>query len=85
MLIPMNITSQHVVSALNWIDKGGIPLDRRSRQWDLLYDGKRYPPKYVISVANRYANRHELSPDEFTIHQARPYLKRLGFKIVPKR
>ena len=56
MAIPRNITREHVLRALREIDerrRKGEP-DRESRKWFLLHNGKRYPPKHAISLANKY-------------------------------
>lgn len=50
----------------------------------MLLDGKSYPPKYVLSIANCYANGVELNPEEFRISKARRYLTEMGFTIVGK-
>ena len=80
--IPENINREHVLKALKEIDDKGIPKSRESKTWSLVYNGKYYPPKYVISLANKYANGFELSYDSFTTIEARNYLKRLGFTII---
>ena len=50
-----------------------------------MYDGKQYSPKYVIRVANRYANGRKLTPggeDSFeggrdlTVHQHKTSCKK---------
>jgi hypothetical protein len=65
-MIPKNIDEDHIFSAIREIDKKGIPKSRKSKRFQLLYNGKYYPPKYVISLANKYANRMELEPSEFS-------------------
>ncbi|MBR9859801.1 AAA domain-containing protein [bacterium] len=86
-MIPQNINKQHVLSALGEIDKEGVPKGRHSSTYDLLYNGKRYPPKAVISIANRYANGTELDSSEFQGGDGTPafnLLEGLGYKIVSK-
>ncbi|MCX8069543.1 MAG: hypothetical protein N2738_03470 [Thermodesulfovibrionales bacterium] len=47
------------------------------------YNGELYPSKYVISLANKYANAKELHPQEFSGGaETNNFLKYLGFKIV---
>ena len=49
----------------------------------LEHDGKYFPPKYVISLANKYANGKELDPSEFSGgRESNSFLERLGFDIV---
>ena len=82
MPIPSNIRREHVLKALEEIDEKGVPEVRKSRGWILLHGGKQYPPKYVISLANKYASGYELPSSEFDAREAREYLRKLGFKIV---
>jgi 5-methylcytosine-specific restriction protein B len=58
-MIPENITKEHILSAITEIDKKGVPKGRHSSTYDLVYNGNSYPPKLVISIANRYANGEE--------------------------
>lgn len=82
-MIPKNIDQNHILKVIRKIDKNGIPKSRKSRKFQLFYDGKYYPPKYVISLANRYANGIELEPSEFSGGQeTNSFLKKLGFEVV---
>ncbi len=56
MSIPNNIKKEHILKALLMIDKEGISNYGESDLYDVLYDGKRYPPKLVVSKANFFAN-----------------------------
>ena len=84
MTIPQNITSNHVMKAIAYIDRTGVPDERRSRQWFLIVNGRSYPPKYVVSIANRFANGVELDHDAFRISGARRHLAALGFVVVDR-
>jgi len=64
-MIPNNITKEAILKAIHQIDCEGIPKERNSRTYNIYYNGKLYPPKYVISVANRFCNGYELPPDSF--------------------
>lgn len=55
------ITQQHILSAIKEIDKEGIPANRQSSGYDLSHGGKFYPPKLVLSIANRFATGRELT------------------------
>jgi biotin operon repressor len=55
-MIPQNITKEHILKAIQEIDKNGVPEERLSTKYYLQYNGKNYPPKYTISLANKYAN-----------------------------
>ena len=64
-MIPRNITRGHVIKALEEIDASAIPLCRESAKFALVLNGKHYPPKYVLSLANRFANGKELDSSAF--------------------
>lgn len=81
-MIPKNINRNHILKAINEIEINGIPKSRQSKKYRLIFNGKQYPPKYVISLANRHANGSKLEPAEFSGgHQANSFLERLGFRI----
>ncbi|MDQ0201072.1 HNH endonuclease [Neobacillus ginsengisoli] len=82
MPIPKNIKREHVLSAISEIDNHGVPEERNSTKFNLLYEGRHYPPKYVLTLANKYANGHELIPSEFSGgKESNSYLSDLGFEI----
>lgn len=82
LIIPKNINQAHVIKAIREIDKNGVPKGRKSKKFQLFYYGKYYPPKYIISLANRYANGVELEPLEFSGGQeTNNFLKKLGFEV----
>lgn len=63
MAIP-KITRQNVLDALKYIDENGVPFRNQSTQYDLVAeDGKKYPPKYVIAVADHLANGSAISTE----------------------
>jgi Domain of unknown function (DUF3883) len=81
------IHKQHVLSAIEEIDREGIRIGRQSTTYDLIYQGKRYPPKLVMSIAARYATGVELEPADFeggADTDTFKRLKNLGFTIIPK-
>ncbi|MGG3835232.1 hypothetical protein ABEV40_17270 [Geobacillus thermocatenulatus] len=61
-MIPDNIKKDHVFMAIKEIDENGIPASRNSTKFQLSYNNRLYPPKYVLSLANKYANGKELQP-----------------------
>jgi 5-methylcytosine-specific restriction protein A len=86
MPIPSNITAIDIYNAIKEIDEAGVATYRESTSYDLLYIDRRYPPKYVISLANKYANNYELDPGEFNGGvQANNFLRVRGFKIINKQ
>jgi hypothetical protein len=44
------------------VDEKGIPYNRQSEMYFLLHNNFLYPPKYILSIANLYANNVELDP-----------------------
>ncbi|MXV38037.1 hypothetical protein GO491_05005 [Flavobacteriaceae bacterium Ap0902] len=84
MAIPTNITREHVLRAIQRVDREGIPPRRNSRKWFLEYDKELYPVKLLISWANEFANGEELDsdPNVFILDMARKYLESLDFTIV---
>lgn len=83
-MIPSNITRDHVLQAIQEIKDTSIPPQRESVNYDLIVEGKRYPPKYVISIANKYANGPELDSKLFDAIEAKTFLPKLGFEVKLK-
>ena len=87
-MIPNNITKGHLEKAIAEIDTEGVRKGRHSSTYDLVQSGKSYPPKLVISIANRFANGEELDPSTFpggTNTEAFKLLEAQGFEVVPKK
>lgn len=83
-MIPKNIPIKCILLAMRDIDTQGIPRRRRSYRYDLLMDGKRYPPKLVISLAVKHASGRELRSG-FNAVEAKNYLARMNLTIVEKQ
>lgn len=86
--IPAGLTQEHTLRALADLDTGidhpfGAPTG-----YELVHDGKRYPPKAVVGLAFRYPLGRILGPEEFSggeaPGQANFVLRRLGFTVVRK-
>jgi hypothetical protein len=85
-MINRNIKSDDILKALAEIDKTGVPANRLSRKFNLVYHQKTYPPKYVVSIANRIVNKIELDPNEFGGgDETNNFLTKLGFEIKKGR
>lgn len=85
--LPENINPEHIVQAIRKIEKEGIPAQAHSSTYDVLYEGKRFPPKLVVSYANIFANGVALDRSEFDGGIGTPCFKILeenGFTIVTK-
>ena len=65
MAIP-KIKNQDIIDALKYIDENGVPFHNQSTKYELVTeDGKRYPPKYVVAVADHIANGTDISTEGF--------------------
>ena len=85
MAIP-KFEKEHIIGALKYIDKNGVPDHNQSTKYELVTDdGKRYPPKYVLAVADHLANGQDNSTDGFNTLEARSYLESQGFTIETKQ
>lgn len=81
-MIPKELTNSHFEQAIQEIDQNGIPKSRESYRYFLIFNGKKYPPKYVISIANKYLNGKEWPPDNFNAVEAKNYFIRNKYKII---
>lgn len=88
MTIPAGITRADVLQALRDLDDGIEHQFGDSTRYDLLHEGRRYPPKAVVGLAARRVLGHPLLNTEFnggdTPGSANPYLRNLGLTIVSK-
>ena len=86
LMIPKIIKHEHILKAIEEVDRSGIPLERNSKKYDLVYNKRTYPPKYILSLANKYANNNELDHSTFTGGDGtNSFLQSLDFSIVSKR
>lgn len=86
MAIPENITKQGIINAILYVDNNPVPDKNKSTKYQLVSDsGKRYPPKYLIAVADHLANGVQISTDGFNAGQARKFLGGMGFMIEAKQ
>jgi len=86
MVIPKNITKQDILDAIQYIEKNGIPHHNQSTKYDLIDDsGKKYPPKYIIAVANHLANNTAISVEGYNAVEAKNFLEGLNFVIETKQ
>ncbi len=81
-MIPKNITRQHVLAAIAEIDRSGTPDRKASRKFTVVHNGNHYPPKYLVSLANRHATGTELSSSVFNGGaETNGFLRSLGFTV----
>ncbi len=84
-MIPKGLQRKHFTSAAAEINKNGVPTRRKSYRYDLLLNGKPYPPKYIISIANKYLNGVEWSSKKFNAVEAKDYFLNKGYKILDRK
>jgi 5-methylcytosine-specific restriction enzyme A len=84
--IPQNITREHILQAIKEIENTGYPEKNESRKYDLLFNGISYPPKVVLSRANKFANGTLLDVSDFSGGEqfANKFLIERSFEIVLK-
>ena len=86
MTIPENITRQNILDAIQYIKNKGFPHHNQSTKYDLVDDsGEKYPPKYIIAVANHLSNNTDISVKGFNAVEAKNFLKKLNFVIETKQ
>jgi hypothetical protein len=81
------ITRDDIESAIAALDRGEPHTFGPSTFYDLLHEGRRYPPKAVVGLAARRVLGRPLRPDEFSGGQeswAFRLLRDRGFTIVDK-
>lgn len=81
MAIP-KVSREDLLGALQFIDNNGVPPHNQSMRYFLLSEGKSYPPKYVIAVANHLANGVAIDTSGYNAIEAKNYLKNKGFTIT---
>ena len=80
------IKREDIINALKYIDENGVPFHNQSMKYELVSDdGKRYPPKYVIAMADHLANGTEISTEGFNALEAKSYLEGQDFTIETKQ
>lgn len=85
MAIP-KLKKQDIINALNFIDENGVPEHNMNTKYVLVSEsGKKYPPKYVVAVADHLANGADISTESFNSVDAKNYLESQGFTIEMKQ
>ena len=85
--IPAGITREDVVTAISDFDAGVSHEFAPSTGYDLVVNGKRYPPKAIIGLAARRVLRRALTPYDFKGGEGSRcfrVLRELGFEVSPK-
>lgn len=77
----------HLISAIAEIEKNGVTKGFQSSTYDVLHEGRRYPPQLVFSIAYRHATGEGLNHKEFGGGAGTPAFRVMqshGIVIVPK-
>jgi hypothetical protein len=89
-MIPKGITADHIRLALKDLDEGQVSHRfGESTGYDMLFEGRRYPPKAIVGLAARHlpGRSAPLTPDDFSGGEESScfrLLRKLGFQVVPK-
>ena len=85
MAVP-KLNKQDIMDALKFIDEKGVPEHNVSTKYVLVSEnGKTYPPKYVVAVADHLTNGTDISTASFGSEDARNCLESMGFSIETKQ
>ncbi|KJF44233.1 McrB family protein [Draconibacterium sediminis] len=82
-----NFTRESILQAIKRIDESPALINgRESVMYDLVHDGKKYPPILVLSEANKLLGGEEITIRDFynSTRRAFKYLTDLGFTIMEK-
>src|SRR5262249_60224340 len=87
--IPKGLTTEHVLLALADLDAGVEHRFGAPTGYELVHQGRRYPPKAIIGLAFRHYVGHVLPPEEFSgggqPGPANAGLRGRGFTVEKKR
>jgi len=84
-MIPKGLTDDHFAKAAAQVDRHGAPADRHSVHYDLIIGDKKYPPKYIVSLAAKFASGREHPANEFNAVEARDYFRNRGYVVIDRR
>src|SRR5438477_10098479 len=86
--IPKGLTRECILQALADLDAGMDHPFGAPTGYELVHEGRRYPPKAVIGLAFRHLAGRSLQPEEFSggeaPGQANYVLRELGFTVEKK-
>ena len=85
--IPDGITREHILKAVEDFDAGAKHSFADSTRYDVLHNGRRYPPKAIVGLAARYVLGAPLEPSDFSGGKSSTCFRVLqsrGFEIVLK-
>ena len=79
-----NIRRDHILKAIDRVDKDMVPRGRNYRAWALWCNNNKYPCKLMVSWAHEDLTGKEIDTKDpsFTTNIARACLEDLGFEII---
>lgn len=83
-----SFTREEILRAISHINNNpDLKKGRHSSTYDLVYDGKKYPPILVLSQANMLKDGNDITLDDFGNNVEIPFkiLRDSGFEIVSKK
>lgn len=83
--IPESIEKKHIIDAIKEIKLKEVPINRKSKSHFLCHKKKLYPPKYVLSIANKFVSGKELDPNGFHTYDAKHFLEKRGLEVIVKK
>ena len=83
-MIPRNIRHSDIKKAARFVDRHGVPGTRISTRYDLIIDGGRYPPKFIVSKAYEYTSGTAHPASEFNAVEAVNYFKSRNYAVLDK-
>ncbi len=78
------LTREDILQAIQRIDEEGIPTNRDATKFYVAYNGKAYPPKYVLSLAGYFHDGNFIPHHLFTAQVAYKKLKEVGYIVLTK-
>jgi hypothetical protein len=81
-MIPSNITREHCIQAARVVGDESVPEKHRAKKYEVIINGRGYPPKWIIHVANEFANGERHSTSQFSgENEANSFLSERQFAI----
>ena len=85
--IPPGITKEHVIQAIELYERGASHPFEDSIKYDVVWDGRRFPPKALLGIAAGVATGNQLRPEDFKGGEGSKcfrVLRSLGFEVSLK-
>ncbi|MDR1018222.1 MAG: AAA family ATPase [Lachnospiraceae bacterium] len=86
MAIQYDLKKEDILKAMEFIDEHGVPKQNKSLEYELVFEnGRNYPPKYTVAVANHLLTGDEIDTSLFNAIEAKTLIEKLGFDIEQKQ